>query len=85
MVFGSIAPQTPKLYRALSERYGLPLLSASEVMARIDPQLHANISRAYLSHEHIIPIKSDGKTVIVACRDPNSLLKFAYGLSDFAV
>ena len=74
-----------KLYRALSERYGLPLLSASEVMARIDPQLHANISRAYLSHEHIIPIKSDGKTVIVACRDPNSLLKFAYGLSDFAV
>ena len=61
-----------KLYRALSERYGLPLLSASEVMARIDPQLHANISRAYLSHEHIIPIKSDGKTVIVACRDPNA-------------
>ncbi|MAG65865.1 MAG: protein-L-isoaspartate(D-aspartate) O-methyltransferase [Pseudomonadales bacterium] len=61
-----------KLYRALSDQYGLPLLSANEVMAQIDPTLHGNLSRAYLSHEHIIPIHADKSSVTVACRDPNA-------------
>ena len=52
-----------KLYRALSDQYGLPLLSANEVMAQIDPTLHGNLSRAYLSHEHIIPIHADKSSV----------------------
>lgn len=59
------------LYQALSKHYGIPLGSADELIAALDRHLYAQLSRAYLDHEHVIPISSDGHDLKVACRDPN--------------
>lgn len=61
-----------KVYRSLAKQYGMPLSNADTLLRHVDPSIFASFSKAYLDHQHIIPLYVKGSSLIVACTSPNS-------------
>lgn len=64
-----------KVYRSLAKQYGMPLTNADTLLRNADPSIFARFSKAYLDHQHTIPLYVDGKNLIVACTSPNSRME----------
>jgi type IV pilus assembly protein PilB len=62
--------QERDVFRALAAEVELPLADASTLLAELDPSLANHLPVRFREFNHIIPIRKNGNTVVVATFDP---------------
>jgi type IV pilus assembly protein PilB len=62
--------QERDVFRALAAEVELPLADASALLAQLDPALANHLPVRFREFNHVIPIRRDGTTVVVATFDP---------------
>ena len=62
--------QERDVFRALAAEVELPLADASTLLAQLDPSLANHLPVRFREFNHIIPIRMNGSTVVVATFDP---------------
>ncbi len=59
-----------ELYRALAYQRGLRSAPVEALLERLDPTLARSLSRAFLDHHRMVPIRREGSVLLVATSDP---------------
>jgi type IV pilus assembly protein PilB len=69
----ALAPvEESDLYRALALQHGLKYGEVDDLMERIDRALFERVPRAFLDHNHLIPLSREGDVIRVATSDPEA-------------
>ncbi|MCZ7685116.1 MAG: hypothetical protein M5U28_42630 [Sandaracinaceae bacterium] len=59
-----------ELYRALAYQRGLRSAPVEALLERLDATLARSLSRAFLDHHRMVPIRREGSVLLVATSDP---------------
>lgn len=60
-----------ELFQALAEQRGLSMMSFEDIYEQLDRRLISTISRTYLDHERVIPIRMTERTLHAVTANPN--------------
>jgi type IV pilus assembly protein PilB len=71
------------LYRRLAKENGMSFASAEEVLQIIKPQLVRTFSLSFLESNHLIPFRSEDRSLYVATDDPDSEVADIYHMYPF--
>lgn len=64
-----------ELYRSLSQQYNLALGSVDDLLKRVDPTLFGSFSKAFLDHQHLIPLYVDHNSLKVVTTNPDASME----------
>ncbi len=64
-----------KLYTSLAKQYSLPLGKLEKLASHLDVELFKKFSKAFLDHQHIVPLNIRGGTLQVASSNPSSSMQ----------
>lgn len=61
-----------ELYRSLARQYGLQLGEVEQLLRKVDPKYFGACSKAFLDHQHLIPLYPEGGSLKVATDNPTA-------------
>ncbi|NBD95475.1 MAG: protein-L-isoaspartate(D-aspartate) O-methyltransferase, partial [Gammaproteobacteria bacterium] len=72
-----------ELYRTLARRFDLKLMSADELLKRVDPDLFPRFSTTFLDNQRIVPIAVEDGTLYVASDNPDVATELLRVMRDY--
>ena len=59
-----------ELYRSLARQYGLQLGEVEKLLRKVDPAFFGACSKAFLDHQHLMPLYQENGVLVVATDNP---------------
>lgn len=63
------------LYRSMADQHGLSLGNVDQLLQKADPSIFDSFSRAFLDHNHMIPLYIEITTLYVATNNPDTSIE----------
>jgi type IV pilus assembly protein PilB len=76
--------QDADLYRSLARQHGLQLGEADDLLKRLDQNLFRRFSKTFLDNQRLLPIYTDGNTLVAATDNPDVSTDDVLRMHDYA-